>query len=354
VNHWLKKSIENSTTLVVLFSVSMVLAYYPVTPPSWSAEPDAVRHLYLFHDDSLSPQPFESTSVYDMPTVEVSVNAPTGIGWRNPDPNLSIPESSGNPGHGSWDIGQGPEGNIRIVVPIGNLSSSSEFIGYRVEIQVNAVAYDTMYALPDMHVEGYSLMERTTSDTLAFFDRKIGLWYNRTWTAVLHQVYEDNVVIVVSGDAVRGSNIDAIEIYARAVSDDDPLYTALGTPIAWCRDHDVAPLGDDRWNDVDYYDTDGDGMLNWEEYVAGTIPNNSQSLLIITRISADPGTFAELEWIGGTTGPQAPYIVESTPSMTAPEWRDEGHDAPRAEFNHWIGSDPIFSNRFYRIRATRD
>ena len=55
---------------------------------------------------------------------------------------------------------------------------------------------------------------------------------------------------------------------------------------------------------ADYADSDGDGMNNWQEYVAGTDPTNSDSVLAITAISnlaPSAATGFVIQW-SSTTG----------------------------------------------------
>jgi hypothetical protein len=52
----------------------------------------------------------------------------------------------------------------------------------------------------------------------------------------------------------------------------------LGTPNWWLTMHGVAETTD----------TDGDGLLEWQEYIAGTIPTNAASLLAIVDLGSTP------------------------------------------------------------------
>jgi hypothetical protein len=65
--------------------------------------------------------------------------------------------------------------------------------------------------------------------------------------------------------------------------------TSLGTPIAYYTDAGIGPEEGGDWDDVDYYDSDGDGMLNWMEYIAGTDPTDPLSVFLIVTVVAEPG-----------------------------------------------------------------
>jgi hypothetical protein len=49
---------------------------------------------------------------------------------------------------------------------------------------------------------------------------------------------------------------------------------------------------------ADYLDSDGDGMNNWQEYVAGTNPTNANSVFKITSAQMIPGGQFVLSWFG--------------------------------------------------------
>jgi hypothetical protein len=50
--------------------------------------------------------------------------------------------------------------------------------------------------------------------------------------------------------------------------------TAQGTPYAWLEFYDIDGVDPEA---ADLMDHDGDGMLAWEEYIAGTVPTNIHS-----------------------------------------------------------------------------
>lgn len=262
--------------------------------------------------------------------------------------------SSGEPGSGAWDLGRGPEGAIRITVPIGNAAALPGFGSYRVKLKINVVGYASMTALPVLSVEGYSLTNLVQTDSVAFADPFFGSWKNRTWTAQLEAVRENAVTLIVSAHASLGSTLDAIEIYALAETI-PPEKTTLGTPVAWYQSFKIVPEETQTWSDADYGDNDGDGMLNGQEYTAGTDPTNSESLLKIVKIKVQPGEPPSLEWIGGTSGPVAPYVIESTTSLSAPDWQPLGTRARVQGLNAWTGSlQSVEGPRFFRIIAPRD
>ncbi len=83
-------------------------------------------------------------------------------------------------------------------------------------------------------------------------------------------------------------------------------FTANGTPISWLTDYGLTSADDEL-------DSDGDGLLNWEEYLAGTVPTSSGSVLEINSIS-DSADGLVITWqsVGGKS-----YSVLTNTSLTA-------------------------------------
>jgi len=57
----------------------------------------------------------------------------------------------------------------------------------------------------------------------------------------------------------------------------EPILTANGVPQPWLADHGWT----ENFNQIEMEDSDGDGMLTWEEYIAGTNPTNPLSALFL-------------------------------------------------------------------------
>ncbi len=58
-------------------------------------------------------------------------------------------------------------------------------------------------------------------------------------------------------------------------------FTAQGTSIPWLEEYGLSEADE-------FVDNDGDGLLTWEEYVAGTIPTDSTSVLELNSITSTP------------------------------------------------------------------
>jgi Concanavalin A-like lectin/glucanases superfamily/Immunoglobulin domain len=84
----------------------------------------------------------------------------------------------------------------------------------------------------------------------------------------------------------------------------------IGEFIAWLQQYGLLTDGS-----ADYVDSDGDGMNNWQEWIAGTNPTNAVSVLEFSRISLVSGGVSLL-WTNTTTGRS--YFVQRSTSPAAP------------------------------------
>lgn len=119
-----------------------------------------------------------------------------------------------------------------------------------------------------------------------------------------------------------------------------------GLPIAWL----LSNFGTTNINAN--ADPDHDGMSNLQEYLAGTDPNNANSVLRITAGSfSSGGVNASLTW---DSVPTRYYYLLKTPSLTSPVWVDSGLGliSPSAGSTTTSGfGDTNAPARFYRVQA---
>lgn len=95
---------------------------------------------------------------------------------------------------------------------------------------------------------------------------------------------------------------------------------------------------------------DGDPLSNYEEYLAGTLPSDSNSFLRIVGVTSIGGS-NQLIWIGGTNGVGTPYRILSRTDLSSGNWTESGTQSRSEGSNVWgsTGTDP---RRFYTISAT--
>jgi hypothetical protein len=121
-----------------------------------------------------------------------------------------------------------------------------------------------------------------------------------------------------------------------------------GLPIAWL----LTYFGTTNVNPN--ADPTGKGMTIAQDYVAGTDPNNINSVFRITAESfSSGGTSATLTW---NSVPTRYYYILKTPSLGSPVWVDSGLGlvSPSAGSSTTAGfTDTTTPTRFYRVEAVR-
>jgi hypothetical protein len=122
----------------------------------------------------------------------------------------------------------------------------------------------------------------------------------------------------VIGDVwVNGSSIGAPTQYTfTSVTADQTLHVVFAdlytsehrVPVSWMTDN---ALGGDQENG----NADGDVMLNWEEYVAGTDPQDSNSVFEVINVFYG-GTYNRVTWYGTTnSGVTIPFNMWRTTNL---------------------------------------
>jgi len=121
-----------------------------------------------------------------------------------------------------------------------------------------------------------------------------------------------------------------------------------GLPIAWLL------LNFGTTNENANADPTGKGMTIGQDYLAGTDPNNANSILRITAESfSSGGTSASLTWNSVMT---RYYYIQKTPSLSSPVWTDSGLGlvSPSIGSTTTAGfGDTNAPLRFYRVEAVR-
>jgi len=100
-------------------------------------------------------------------------------------------------------------------------------------------------------------------------------------------------------------------------------------------------------------DDDHDGMLNWQEYIAGTSPTNANSkFMIISEVISTNG-MPQLTWLGHAI---APYRIESATNLTDGSWADQNVSIVQngTGTNSWSPMIvPANNATFYRVKIIR-
>lgn len=120
---------------------------------------------------------------------------------------------------------------------------------------------------------------------------------------------------------------------------------ADGLPVAWL----LANFGTTNVNPN--ADPTGKGMTIAQDYVAGTDPNNSNSVLRITSENFALGNSASLTW---ESVPTRLYYIQKNPELASSNWMDSGLGliSPSAGLSTTAGFvDTNAPAQFYRVRV---
>jgi hypothetical protein len=123
------------------------------------------------------------------------------------------------------------------------------------------------------------------------------------------------------------------------------------TPETWLDNF----YGSTNYEEVASLDTDGDGELSWQEYLAGTDPSDSNSVFRIDDAWHDNGT-NYITWVTHHVGSQTslpPYNVERATNLVSTDWSVVTDVVQRMDgvvTNIW--SWESMEGAFYRIVAT--
>jgi hypothetical protein len=160
------------------------------------------------------------------------------------------------------------------------------------------------------------------------FARPDRYYFFSEWTGEVPEGQERNSNLVFSVNSPRT---------IRAMF--SPVLTARGTPLLWL---------DGRYGlgTNDMVDSDGDGHLNWQEYVAGTDPTNAQSVFRLT-----PDGLNHIVLHNTATG--RVYGVDSRNDFNSGEWLSCTNGIVGEGGNKRIGIGDRREMWFYRGRVRR-
>ena len=94
-------------------------------------------------------------------------------------------------------------------------------------------------------------------------------------------------------------------------------------------------------------DADGDGATNWQEYKAGTDPNNANSVLRLKSKAGQPQQCV-IRW-PSVSGKQ--YVIERATSIYAPNWSAISTNSGTGWDMEYQDSGAGSGPRFYRVHV---
>jgi hypothetical protein len=152
-------------------------------------------------------------------------------------------------------------------------------------------------------------------------------------------------------DAFSGFIVDGIARLDDVVISDPLRRTALGTSHAWIDSFYTTS----DYEGMDALDTDGDGMLTWQEFIAGTDPTRADSVFCSVSVAKADGSF-EVMWLGSPDGAHTPYWMYRSTNLleSAGGWELIDAAIPRdySGTNVWIDpSPPASPSAFYHPAA---
>jgi len=100
-------------------------------------------------------------------------------------------------------------------------------------------------------------------------------------------------------------------------------------------------------------DADWDGMLNWQEYLAGTEPTNFESKLVILSQTILNGTNT-IQWLS-TTNALAPYSIAAASNLSSNDWVTMTNNLAATSYGTNTLSGHFGSNSpaFFRVQVTK-
>ncbi len=141
------------------------------------------------------------------------------------------------------------------------------------------------------------------------------------------------------------------------------LYQLESVPgTAWVNSAALAPaqISSDEWRiyffgsltnalALDNADPDGDGMPNWQEYLAGTNPTNALSALQFSGagLAAGGGPNINLGWL---TAPGKTYVLQSSPTAGGNNWTPVNTNLGDGNAFQIVLTNQPGNARFYRIQ----
>jgi len=144
-----------------------------------------------------------------------------------------------------------------------------------------------------------------------------------------------------SADNYCGWNIDDVQLLGV------PPYTTNWTPYSW-----LASIGiTNNQEAAVLQDIDGDGALNWEEYLAGTSPTNPNSVFSILS-STSMSTSNAISWYATTnSGVTSSIIIHRATNLTSGIWQPVGTNSrsPSGTNVWWDVNPPANVPLFYRL-----
>lgn len=181
-------------------------------------------------------------------------------------------------------------------------------------------------------------------------------------TPLQNSNYIGNLSFVIPSGAQAGQSYVVHFMGVSGAPDDDTDYSMESFPgYAWVQSTALQPasITSDEWKinffgsltnplAADNVDADGDGALNWQEYLAGTDPTNALSAFQFgsTGITTNGVSGVALNWL---TAPGKTYILQSIPAIGGKNWTAINTNTGDGYNYQFIQTKYNGNEQFYRI-----
>lgn len=128
--------------------------------------------------------------------------------------------------------------------------------------------------------------------------------------------------------------------------------TSSGVPIAWYQGFGLSPSDGQPWDTLDSLPA-ASGDPNWFQYAAGLDPTDPNALFRILGIIQAAGEPTQIHWLGGTNGPDTPYLIQCATNLEEGIWNSTGSSPRVRGLNVWTNAPPADVKRYYRVLAPR-
>jgi len=126
-----------------------------------------------------------------------------------------------------------------------------------------------------------------------------------------------------------------------------PDMAANNTPKWWLNQYGLTNSSD-NWDAQALADTDGDGAANFQEFVAGTVPTDSNSVLKLVNEQV-AGNSSTIQWLNSTSA-IGPYVVSASSNLTT--WSTVNGTIVNVSGTNSLSATASAAMKFYRVGIT--
>jgi hypothetical protein len=184
--------------------------------------------------------------------------------------------------------------------------------------------------------------------------------------ALQGKTYLGNISFTVPSNAQSGQSYALHFVGVDGVPDMQTLYKLESFPATvWVNSPALRPpqITSDEWRTAffgsptspladDNVDADGDGMLNWQEYLAGTNPTNALSKLVFgtSSVNANGTPGVAFTWL---TAPGKTYTLQSSPALSGAAWTDIHTNVGDGNNYQFVVTNYNANALFYQLRVNQ-